>query len=94
MAVHNDEIIISLRALKVKYFDTERLMCTEEPVNVNRLRSTLHDINVEFNNLMCLAINIDEKETMQRFCAPEVFESCFPEKHCAEDLVMFGGRAP
>ena len=37
-------------------------MCIEEPVNVNR--STLHDINVEFDNLMCLAINIEENETM------------------------------
>ena len=64
MAVHNDDIIISLRALKAKYFDAERLMCAEEPVNVNRLSSNLHDINVEFDNLMCLAINIDENETM------------------------------
>ena len=64
MEAHNDDIIISLRALKPKYFDAERLMCSEEPVNVNRLRSTLHDINVEFDNLMCLAINIEEKETM------------------------------
>ena len=64
MAVHNDDIIISLRGLKAKYFDAERLMYAEEPVNVNRLRSKLHDINVEIDNLMCLAINIDENETM------------------------------
>ena len=28
------------------------------------------------------------------FCAPEEFESCFPGKRCAEELIMFGGRAP
>ena len=50
--------------MKAKYFDAERLMCAEELVNVNCLRSKLHDINVEFDNLMCLAINIDENVTM------------------------------
>ena len=64
MVAHNDDIIIRLRALKAKYLDAERLMCAEEPVNVNRLRSTLHDINVEFDNLMCLKIDIDENVTM------------------------------
>ena len=38
MAAHNDDILISFRALKAKYFDAERLMCTEESVSVNRLR--------------------------------------------------------
>ena len=63
MAAHN-KLIISLRALKAKYLDAERLMCTEESVNLNRLHSTLHDINVEFDDLMCLAINIKGNETM------------------------------
>ena len=40
------------------------MYCTEESVSVNCLRSTLHDINVAFDNLMCLAINIEENETM------------------------------
>ena len=64
MAAHNNDIIISLKVLKAKYFDAERLVCAEDPVNVNRLRFTLHDINVEFDDLMCLTINIDEDETM------------------------------
>ena len=64
LTAHNDDAIISFRALKVKYFDAERLTCTEELVNFNCLRSTLRHINAGFDNLMCLAINIEENETM------------------------------
>ena len=58
--------------MKVKYFNAKRLMCTEKPFNVNCLRSTLHDINVQFDNLMCLAINIKEKSIK----IEELYETC------------------
>lgn len=64
MAAHNDDIMVSLLALKTRYHDAEGLMTAKNSFCVNQLRCVLRDINVEFDRLKCLSVDIEENETM------------------------------
>ena len=57
-----DEVIVKLKALRVKYGETELLMTKNE--NVGEVRNKLHQINSDFDHLMCLCTFVNEDETM------------------------------
>ena len=57
-----DEVIVKLKALRAKYRETELLMTKNE--NVDEVRNKLHQINSDFDHLMCLCTFVNEDETM------------------------------